>query len=44
MDASAIDTAYTWTLCIAIAVSFTAAVVTAALLTDNPKETKYAHE
>ena len=44
MAASAIDTAYTWTLCIAIAVSFTAAVVTAALLTDNPKETKYAHE
>ena len=44
MAASAIDTAYTWTLCITIAVSFTAAVVTAALLADNPKETKYAHE
>ena len=44
MAASAIDTAYTWTLSIAIAVALSAAIATAVLLKDNPKETKYAHE
>lgn len=42
--ANAIDTAYTWTLSIAIAVALSAAIATAVLLKDNPKETKYAHE
>ena len=44
MAANAIDTAYTWTLSIAIAVALSAAIATAVLLKDNPKETKYAHE
>ena len=44
MAASAIDTAYAWTLFIATAVALNAAIATAVLLKDNPKETKYAHE
>ena len=40
----AIDFAYVATMCVALAVSVVAMVVTFILLKGNPKETEYAHE